>query len=575
MSEYTPSNPNDDDKTADELLGRLELFRFDPVLESLFEDIAIAQEQLPGYNERETRDQLRRLNDMLRLTGWLGTPVEVTGKLRLAPWCDIDEAYDDHVKAQAHEDHDAQGVYYEVAGLPMVCALIDVVDDNESSTGRIVMTLTTPDAMIDAEDGVGDVDMDELLGSAGEYYFYLSDIVELSFRQPSTAQIGVMLQDHFPEIMKQILHDIPSGEPAGHHLRGSLKRFELPVHARYTRELRRHIAEFIYDHICPDSQTDYQFTLDGKIATMSVERGMIWAEMPPQTSLRGKIVDFDFVEKDGVYRMAFVVAEESTMYDGGFELRLIPVDSVEKLRCLRPSRKKFADLAIMGFLSPEEIREYWREVQGDPRPLPPLEASTEPGADDDDMFAALTADLSAELDGMSRHEPLLDAELISVDGDVRKIAEDFQDHMRMSEDWDLDVPLNDAGLAEISRLMGHTLSRLDDMRLDDMLVVDGTMLVLDERGQGVSDVIMIDGGARLVGTIAGTVICDVPEMALYDEGTGETALSSIGVGVLLADCRIIDDGEIHDAPFYAPQVIVVISPDQDSKFYKAVAKSDN
>jgi hypothetical protein len=569
MIEYPSASPDDANHAAEELLGKLELFRFDPLLQSLFDEIEIAQQSLSTYDTREVRDQLRRLNDMLRSTGWVGTPVEVTGKLRIAPWCDIDEAYSDHVGSQARRGRDELGEYFEVAGLPMVCALIEIDTETyeDAATGRIVMTLTTPDVMVDAEDEIDDVNGQDLLDSAGEYYFYRSDILELSFREPSIEQTGVMLANHYPEILQRIHHDIPESQPAGRHLLGALKQFELGYDARYANELLQHIVDYIYARICPDS-SQYRFTLDGLIGAVAVETGLVWEYMPERTKLSGVIVGFDMLWTDDAYRMAFVVAEEAIAYDGGFELRLIPVDSVMKLECLRPSRKKFGERVVMAFDLPEEVMEYWREVEGNPRPLPPVTDEPEVPKSDDEIFAALTDGLTSEMRAISHHDSVLGADLVSIQPDIDMIVTDFADHVRMSEEWDIDTPLDVNDLATISKLMDKTLSRLETLRVGDRVVAGGRVLILDESKPGASDVIVVDEGTRIVGTSVNTVICDVPELAFYDEDAGTTLRSTIGVGILLENCQIIDSDEIHDAPFHSKQVIVVLSPSQGTNFYQ-------
>ncbi|QQS22271.1 hypothetical protein IPM09_01875 [Candidatus Saccharibacteria bacterium] len=571
MSEYTSANPDDANHAAEELLGKLELFRFDPLLQKLFDEIEIAQESLPGYDKREAKDQVKRLNEMLRSTGWIGTPVEVTGKLRIAPWCDIDEAYSDHVGSQARKGRDELGEYFEVVGLNMVCALIEIDTEtyDDAATGRFVMTLTTPDAMVDAEDEVDDVDLEELLNSAGEYYFYRSDIVELSFREPSTEQTGVMLANHYPKILQRIHHDIPEGQPAGHHMLGALKRFELEYDVRYTNEFLQHIVDYIYARICPDSG-QYRFTLDGLIGTAAVETGLEWEHMPERTKLSGVIVGFDMVWANDAYRMAFVVAEEAVAYDGGFELRLIPVDSVMKLECLRPSRKRFGELAVHAFTSPEEVMDYWREAESNPRPLPEIVAQPEVPGSNDEIFAALTDGLVSEMHAIAYHDSVLGADLVSIQPDIDMIVTDFADHVRMSEEWDIDTPLSASDLAAISKLMDKTLSRLEALRVGDRVVAGGRVLILDESEPGVSDVVVVDEGTCIVGTSVNTVICDVPELAFYDEESGTTPRSTIGVGILLENCQIIDGDEIHDAPFHSKQVIVVLSPSQGTDFYQVV-----
>ena len=61
-------------------------------------------------------------------------------------------------------------------------------------------------------------------------------------------------------------------------------------------------------------------------------------------------------------------------------------------------------------------------------------------------------------------------------------------------------------------------------------------------------------------------------MAFYSDETSIVERTSIGVGVLLANCILIEsDGDVHEAPFMAQHVMIIISPNEGTNFYKLSA----
>ncbi len=380
MHDLPPESSDDNNNQAEELIKGLELTRFDPQLGSLLEEMADLEGRLGHEDDTGISESLEFINELLESTGWLGSPAEYTGKIRIAPQALFDEdgdkitddAYVEYLKANGTLGDDQHGEYYQVYGLRLVLAMVDTDqadEDQASDHNKVVLTFYSPDTVADVKSRR---DLNSLLESAGEYIVYPQDITQLDFRDPSIQQIALMLERHFPKVYKDITDHITPEDASGRFLLRGLRNLEWPVTSQLA-SFAVHVGDYIYDQIHPEVEVDYEFTLNGPISGVSVEHGLVSDDAATRRKVIGRLSGIHLLEDSGKYRIALLVAEASSSQYGGFEVRQLPITSIAELRSLRPKRARFGRLAMTTLDEPELVREFWRETFGSTG----VEASTE------------------------------------------------------------------------------------------------------------------------------------------------------------------------------------------------------
>ncbi len=584
-----PAQSSDDDnRQAEELIKGLELSRLDPQLESILEEMAELESRFGHENDDIIHDSLEFINELLEGTGWLGSPAEYTGKIRLAPWARSDEdgdeitddAYVEYLKANGVEGEDRHGKYYQVYGLRLTAAMVDTDQSEEDQLGdhhKVALTFYDPATIADAK---SQRDQESLLGSAGQYIVYSQDITQLDFRDPSMTQIAVMLERHFPDVHKDIIEHITADDASGRFFLRGLRNLVWPVTAQLA-SFAPHVGDYIYQRIQPEVEVDYEFIVNGPVSGVSVEHGLVSDNTAARRKVVGKLISIHLIEDDESYRTALLVAEASSNIHGGFEVRQIPVTSIIELRSLRPKRARFGQLAMTTLDEPELVREFWREtfvarsakvskddtsstIEPEKDPLSAADIATSLDSirlqlEGDEDFATLIEGLNTYLNpGSDEPEgtgPLADELVLELNqtyrdalqqsedvmGDIERIRDSY--FLRFKEAVDVD-PEGEMTLEDITLIISQVMEdvrKLENLNLNDIIKVAPPAVTITLEG----DIISLPSEAVIVGRFASVAIGDEPSlMSMITEE--EQQSSNLAISIVIENPVIMDEatGEV-------------------------------
>lgn len=561
-----PREPHEHEP-ADFGLGR---FHLDPMLDSTMDGLELAEVNMPPITEKERiHRELSRLNDELETTGWIGTTVRYTGKLRLAPELPEEGTEDTHNFMAKNRHFDERGELMEhvnVVDQPLIMGLIDLNLDLEhppvDAVPRYVFTFIVPEALSDLEQGL----YQDVVHSAGQLMAYPEDITMVDFDRPSPQQLERDLELNHPRIYNDIMEPggVHADSPDGRQIWRSLKRFEIPVDSRYDAKFLSGVGDVLYARMDPDANSQYEFFLDGEIYTLAAPESDKSKPVPikkkesPRKRLRGYFCKVDFMEVEGVNRPAIIVAERAAQYDDSverdWELRLLPIDSVIDIRWGRERDKRFGERAVMKFESPEAVANYWRTLTEQAAEEPEEEQLVH---DEKSLFAALEDDFHSngaynEEQGFYEYD---------ISEDLVTILDALRHSMVTSAIPEDDLFLSEKSLAILNQAFETALQKCLRFKPGSMLATKGscTVGITSEKRTHFE---VIGESKRIRGNIVGITIDTVPSTAsLIGNKAHETHTKQF--------CLVLDDpllfsdlpGSVEDdRPLGSVQVVLPIVP---------------
>lgn len=564
----------------------LHLTDFDQAFASILEEVAEAQELINEIPEGELTEEtinriLEPLNELWAATNWPETLVYVSGTLRFECEYNTDrQHYREITKDWQKIEKADDAVEFKVGEVPLICGYFDVVrshpddeDDEDESMhtpsqiryGRsIQLTFAYP----------GDYDEDD--GFDPDFAIYPRDITYMHFSNPSIDAIKTNLKNYFPDIFRQINDLFPDTRMKDDAIGAALKRFAVSADDRiyHGYEIREALAAYLF-HVIDFDDEYYEVRVDGPVRTIDAHEGPCdtsnhGVEIKYRGAIVGIIIRDDGEECEPMLRPSLLMAIPQIEHSGNFFALEVPAESLTALRNLRTRRTGFGSRALYNFESPQDVARYFASDAGDKG----LEDEGQQSPKDDDgIFADIISPIKDELKNIE-YDERLGCYLLPLAGDISTILTDFRYHVAAFEEVDIDTPLSEHDYGLIGSHMNKTLQRLDTMRADDMLVVRNGATIIDEtivdhEGVGQSNVLFLEPGQQLQGTLVNLVINTVPEMAFYDDGDIENIRTSVGVGVLLKDCIVIDEyGEAQSAVFGTSTVMVVLDPSASTELFK-------
>ena len=561
---YQPDEPEQDP------FAKLDVFEHDIAFREVLERVDTLQLALGTETMEDAYNAVEELNEDLYDSNQLGERVIVTGKVRVAPWINGIALADDMAfhGENVRMGEDERGAYCELNGVPLVLGLVsldadaedDHVDDEDpedASALRHVLTFHTPSQVSRASHEPGD--MADLMSSDGDFVIYPEELLVLKYEQPSIPQVEQTLRLYYPDIYRTIDHQVAEftgtkGDRMLHDLQG----LRLPVE-ELDSDLRRDIGRLLYARIAVDDEADYRFTLSGPMGTVTAEDELIYSAQPRDARLHARLVTIDINEETG--RPLFVASELSSS-GIGYEARLIPVEHVKRLFCLRPLQGRFGRMAMQHFVDPDDVRLYWHRHR-----------ETLLGElDDADAVLSDAAAIVDELESELVYNPRGFYEQLVTD-DVTRLQNSFEEHRELANATTPDELAMDA----FTRAINKEVRSLDALELGDTVMTAGrTIFQYEELGgddQPVAEVSLLNGQQRLTGEFAGLVVVPFPnEVAI--ESAGEQWAQVMSLGMIMREARVFtqravesdeDDAaneaidQADDATFGQP-VVVLLAP---------------
>lgn len=565
MSQEQFNDFNQDDPNQDPF-SRLDLFQNDPRFTEILKELEAMQATYSIDNDID--EKLYRINEKLYNIGWIGDKAWVTGRVRIAPWKREDDLSREYLTRHAVESQeDLIGWYYDVADFPLMMALIDADEDQDQETanGRYVLSFHSPEDLIDVQDSPED--LHDILMSAGKYVIYPEDLTMIKFGTPSIEQIEKTLELYYPGAYDTIISTVREATGAtAHRLLADLKELSLANNDKdVDSEMRSQIGRFLYDRTQIDDEADYRFTLNNQIGSLSVEKGIVEVPVKGEVRLSGKIVALDIDAE--TLQPIFIVGELSSTGEG-YEMRVIPVESVQRLQCLRSTRSRLGSLAMLVFDSPEGIKEYWATERST------KEKTRQVDADNLLEYIATFVDTLETKYGYGKNGHFYE---LPIDEDIALIQNNYVDHIRALHEFQT----NALDMTELNKMLRQDIERLQDLSLGDMIVAKDGALSIELTPQVDSDdveytICLVEPTQRLQGEFSGVVIVQVPSDVMLASG-GSIRDFHPSPAIVLKNAVIIeqDMADQVDGDVLAAEVFVVLSSDMTTKFGKLTEIIEN
>jgi hypothetical protein len=558
--------PRDEHSIAQDLLKRLEHVRFDAGFREILELARAAQGEIDRLSECTwpvINDHTERVRTAWEDSGWNGTPVTVSGKLRPSGLSEITGDAD----LEGHEfRYDERGAYYQVDALTM-SALGIAVDthpggDDLADYHAVVFSMTR----VDEYD-------DDLCGEDGVFIMHPDDIVAIEFRDLSVNAAEHNLKYYFPEIYTQIRkyfsHELVSDRMITH----ALKRLDVACDDpnRHGYDLIESLNLYIFSHIDFDSM-GYQVNFDGEIAALSASDELI--EVYPPSHRYGRLSPATICgiimqpTEDDTYRPSLIVAVPTPQQRGGYEAYIVPAESLMDVRSLRPRQSQLGQIASYRFDDPEDVALYFsgkgqlfrEELAGTPTD----------DSDEERFIPEFVRIAEAERGNIAQIVAYNEREghyFLSLEDDIARIIRDYDKIVgELGDDTD---ELDDSACRDACVAMMGSLEKLSSLKIGDMVVTAGATVAIDtEDGEQVSYI--LDNGEYVTGRFCGFAISQSPDLVMKITA-GEAGLTTRDIALLIEHVELRDkEGVLQDVSFVDEQITLPVNRDGEQTVFKMV-----
>jgi len=494
MSENSDNFPEHEEGA--EFFVDSEIFADDPLLLDIIDQIDSRKDG--GITELTTF--LDSLNDQFQDNDWIGSRVKLTGKLRLDSWSDKSEFFKDLGKAAQgmRIDEDTVGRYLLADDLEMVMSYLtsDVEIQDEDSTDTIISKAearvafsfdTTTDAALKRDDeGGGHLE-------AGEYIMYPDDILQIKFQRPSLNMVRRTLELEYPRIAAMLR--LGEGNPprSDRALLDRLRDISFGRGLEIPLAIRQGIGRVIYEDFQIDRYAPYEIVLAGEIYGIAEHEGLVPQHTKIGEKLHAGIVGVDMILHGGEWIPHLLVAEPAAESDG-YEGILIPISSVGKLVNTRPRRRRFGQVAMLGFSEAEHIYQYWLGFQDE-------ELVSDERAEHESEEQGEYAEFENQLSGVE--PPYIDEArgliIQPLASEVGSLLQTYQGHAMA-----LDDRRGDGAQNVINSLLEESLVDSKELKIGDIIEISGGPEVLHVK-EHLTEPCKLEDGMLLRGKFSGIV----------------------------------------------------------------------
>jgi hypothetical protein len=502
-------------------------------------------------NEKEGRDGslgelLQHLNEQLEESDWIGSAVKVSGKLHLSNIAIEDTAFD-RLGASAKgmmQGEDSHGRFLLADDLPMNLGIPDsniysngTFDDEDvlkikeqPHKSRVVFSFHTPAELAEARE---DESAEYIYYESGDYIMYPEDIARIKFSRPSLEMVAHTLEVDYPELADS-LHLSDSMPHNDRELLERLRNARIPRNSELPVDIRLGIGRLLYKQLKLDASVDYQIYLDGVLYAIADSGGFESKDEPKGMRIYGKIVSIDLLLA-GDYWLPHLIVAELASGNQGYEGRLVPIASIEKIVNMRPRRKRFGKLAMLRFSEPSELYDYWSRFQE-----AELESETRATELSSDEMVEYTNDIGRLV------EPYFDAarDLIvqPLTSEVAELLKVYNDHRRALDDDGRTPRSSDA----LNQLLEEGLADTRELNRGDLIEISGGLEVLHVTRTN-TEPYKLEDGIALRGKFDGVVEAIFPSKASAKRPTTpylSFVLTDSSVGEGDADYSMFKDGVV-------------------------------
>lgn len=549
--------PANQDDIIKRLLGPLERMRFDARFHDMLDMAAKAQAKLDEATDlhwSDVNDIMGELSAVWGFSDWDGTPIKVSGKLRLSG---LSDAIGDVVPDGLQPREDRRGTYYYADNLTMTALgfTVDSSPERELDEYHPVVFSMTP---VDEYD-------EDVTGEDGLYFMHPEDIALIEFREPSLQAAERNLQYFFPGIYKQVTKMIKEDAASDKSVVDGLKRLEITCDdpGRHGYDLIESLNLFIFSRINFDSM-GYEITYDGPIGALTEGDDMV--EVFPPDRRYGKLIPAHVCAvlmdrtDEGTYRPSLVVAVASPEVYGDFEAYVVPAESLMNIRNLRPRNSQLGNIALQTFEDPQDIAQYF---SGRGALFVENEEGDSEGSDTAiRQFVEITEVLREDIPEIVAYDTQHEYYRVSIRDDLDRLACMYDQ---------LTAETDGSGL-DICRRMFASLHELRGLALGDTLVTHGAAVVIDTVGDE-QESIAIEAHEFVRGTFCGFAISEVPDLAMRITG-GEAGVTNRDLSLLIRDVEYVDvDGEVHAEMFQAAEIALPLPRDEEPAIFKVLRDS--
>ena len=485
---------------------------------AVFGDDVLFLDMIDQITENETKSRndglgelIYHIEEQLHDNDWIGSSVKVSGKLRISSMADDDVSF-----AQLGNDakamkvgKDERGYFLLANDLPMNLGIPDL--DNYAMTfydaddpleiieppreSRVVFTLHSPADIVEAEDkGFEHYTYYE----SGNYVIYPEDVIQVKFSRPSLDMVEYTLEADYPKLADALgLGNLPPRND--HSLLERLRNAKIPKNSKLPPSIRLGIGRLLYKQLEFDADIDYQLDLNGVISSVADSVGKTKVE-PKGARMYGKIVSIDLV-LDGDYWRPRLIVAEPTSTGSGFEGRLVPAASIEKIVNMRPHRKRFGKLAVLNFDDPSDLYDHWLKIQE-----VDLERETHGIGSASDAVTKYAEDVDGLVE--TYFDESRDCIVQPLTSETAELLKIYNDHRRALDD-DGRMPRSSDAL---NQLLEEGLADVSDLNREDSIEISGGLEVLHVTKTN-TEPYKIEDGIVLSGKFNGVVEAIFPSKA--------------------------------------------------------------
>ncbi len=428
----------------------------DPDFAEFLTRVSAAQNEIDELDEPDTDEItiiLRKLNDEWETLNWYRSPMNVTGKVRVAPYHDEGSCISDMTKSY-HPGADDRGQYYVVSEHEMICGEFgidaeldgDEIDPFSPKIGLYLMTQHGYDEF--RVDFNGDEpDPDCLIA-------YPSELGQVQFAEPSERALRDYLECYHAEILSEIDGQIPLGPLGNSRMRTVLQDFfiDLTEAQRDDPDIMSKIEAYVEARI-GYGQDMYKVQVTGEVATIDDEGDEVLVDVSDKSPLTiyGYIAKIGLSELSGEdsagYGIEVTLAVPSRSNNGTMQVVKVNGMDLTAIRNLQHTATILAKTASMQFYDIASIREFSARL---------IDAGNDTGVQPEEFYEIIqpTSELE-ELFGVSpeSYDETADVYHFDVNKHIADMAQAIGELLE-SLGYDIgDLPQDSSELAEIHKTL--------------------------------------------------------------------------------------------------------------------------
>jgi hypothetical protein len=470
------------------LFESIEKTRLDPAFVEFLNEVKEAQDAIDELSKDDLDSitiVLTALNRRWEELDWTQKQVTISGKIRLLPDHETEDACLKDLTHANKSRHDEKGLYYEIASELLVCADFTLNIDPDFEQGafaevpKIVIGFSTvshyDNMLADASDE--DVAVDGCLG------MYPDEIEAIAFDEPSVEAIEVYLMYHHPVLFEELSASLPKGIVGNKRLKDFLNSFEIILNDQQLKDtrLKRYIERYLEAQL-GFGRDMYEITTEHSVETID-DTGRPVVSMPLGDVLRiyGNILrlhleDDITANADHAYVLKLITAVPERDANGAYSILSFNAKEIRSIRNLQNVQRYFGARATYLFDSMDDAESFLNGYfDAGTRTFSQQEIESQKDTEVREKLMAYSSSMESigRIVGVDEGS---DVYYLNIADDTLSIASRFRESCELAGVNHHDGPLIEANYNRIVELMFAEEMNLAELRRQDTLRVVGPFI---------------------------------------------------------------------------------------------------